>query len=1589
MGQGVTLGLTSYDTDARLLALSSGERYKTQEAGGNVNLQQRKLDTVRVTKDSDSYRVVHKSGDVEILAGPRKGFSLKVPTALLTPTGHSLALSWDFTTGPQPRLLEVRDETDTLLTVDYVGKSKATLNVLPGQSEGYGVELRFRNGLLAGVRHDGLGADAPLVWDFTSDSVGLQGVWGSWITGVSSPGGMSETVYYPQDGSGHQFPASAGLPALPRVTRYVRRPGGGQPQIEIDYSYTERNFLGGHSGAAWDPDRDNLYGVLTSYSYGSTESRTCDGRTTETVRSYNQYHVQTSEETRQNGCSRKVETDYYASVGTPFDRQPAQFQLPRSRTVTWTDPRHNARSETTETAFDDAGNPQSQVDPDGTRTEWTYYPASGSGSDCPPEPNGFTRLLRSVTRTPPKTGFDTPVHKVTYGYLQLRATADPRVSAAVLKSGEQHYADGRLLSARTFAYSATGTELARLTRLVETEYPSGGNGPAYAATHDFAFSVEQDALVQRHTLTSHDDLTLTRSQTRSRFTGRLLTTTDPHSNTETMTYDLLGRMTARTRNADDPRYRATDTVTYETGGSAPFVVTSTDAVGNALRESLDGLGRPIRYERKDTDGDGTWYTVRTLGYDEQGRLSSVTEADQVRGGGPLQLTQSYSYDDWGQVSVTTSGDGARHRVVTDPIQQTTTTQLLDPGTPVTGTQVTTYNTRREPVSVARFDLQGEPAGASELQRDGWGRVRSATDELGNTTRYDYDDRGRPTTTTLPDGTTITRTYAPSSPAELIETIALNRTSYGTQSFDGLGRITASTSGGRTWTHRYASPEDPLPASVTAPDQQTTSYEYIPQLDHALARVQAGAITQRYTRDPVTGYLTTAREGEVTITRDHYPSGLPRTETTALAGQADRGTQWTYTVGGLAQTYTGVDGATETVSRDDFGRVTRIDDPATQVTLTYDSAGRLTRWTAEDKQSRHTLTTALELDDFGREVKRTVTDSQGTTWTLTQRRQPNGLLSGRTLTRGAEPLRDESFSYSSRNQLLTYTCAGDSPPEDDRGNPVTRQTFTYDAYGNVTRCDSTFSSGSDTATYLYGNRADPCQLTGVRHTHASFPATTDLRYDLAGRLTTDDAGRALTYDALGRLRTAGAAAGYGYDPLDRLLTQTTDGTTSTLYYRQGQLATVIAGDRATRLLLLGPQCVAQHRTAAGQDETLLLGTDAKGTVLVSTAGHNPRELAHTAYGARPVGETGSVLGYDGQRTDPATGWYHLGNGYRAYHPALMRFNAPDSLSPFGAGGINPYAYCAGDPVNRTDPTGHLSWMAWLGIGMGVLGVGLAVFTAGASIAAAGGVMAALSAASTVELAVGAVGVVSDVTSIAGGALEEASPKASSILGWVSLGTGLAGAGIGTAAARGSSRLAAQGTAETAQGAAEAARATEDVTSETRTYSLTEHYPAQKDNLVLTGNGGRRAGGGTGARGARWPWRPRPTRDAAADRRMYHYTNAQGQQGIIDSGTLNASTMNRHARYGHGQYLTDHAQGGIVEDARKGVDWRVAKDEADSATSQILVLNPDEGARFSHWLEIDVRGLEGLRVAADRPQVFLIPNERPLDLTGRIRGWWAPL
>ncbi|MCU7239923.1 RHS repeat-associated core domain-containing protein [Pseudomonas peradeniyensis] len=82
---------------------------------------------------------------------------------------------------------------------------------------------------------------------------------------------------------------------------------------------------------------------------------------------------------------------------------------------------------------------------------------------------------------------------------------------------------------------------------------------------------------------------------------------------------------------------------------------------------------------------------------------------------------------------------------------------------------------------------------------------------------------------------------------------------------------------------------------------------------------------------------------------------------------------------------------------------------------------------------------------------------------------------------------------------------------------------------------------------------------------------------------------------------------------------------------------------------------------------------------------PQSFTYSPYGYHP--ELKITLGFNGERLEPITGHYLLGNGYRAFSPMLMRFNSPDSMSPFADGGLNVYGYCLGDPINGRDPSGH--------------------------------------------------------------------------------------------------------------------------------------------------------------------------------------------------------------------------------------------------------------------------------------------------------------
>jgi len=101
-------------------------------------------------------------------------------------------------------------------------------------------------------------------------------------------------------------------------------------------------------------------------------------------------------------------------------------------------------------------------------------------------------------------------------------------------------------------------------------------------------------------------------------------------------------------------------------------------------------------------------------------------------------------------------------------------------------------------------------------------------------------------------------------------------------------------------------------------------------------------------------------------------------------------------------------------------------------------------------------------------------------------------------------------------------------------------------------------------------------------------------------------------------------------------------------------------------------------------------------------------------------------------------------------------------------------------------------------------------------------------------------------------------------------------------------------------------------------------------------------------------------------LYHYTGDNGLKGILNSKKLNPSLKANNpkdVRYGEGQYLSD-----IVPGTKTG-----------GQLSRCFIGQPFQGNKFKNYVEIDVTGLT---VQKGREGVFVIPNDKSLDLTGRI-------
>ncbi|WP_025244648.1 RHS repeat domain-containing protein [Candidatus Sodalis pierantonius] len=405
----------------------------------------------------------------------------------------------------------------------------------------------------------------------------------------------------------------------------------------------------------------------------------------------------------------------------------------------------------------------------------------------------------------------------------------------------------------------------------------------------------------------------------------------------------------------------------------------------------------------------------------------------------------------------------------------------------------------------------------------------------------------------------------------------------------------------------------------------------------------------------------------------------------------------------------------------------------EVHFVYDHLDRMTRRQVR-LPGQENVTTRWLFDAFNRPVNILVTSQTGaeTPVELIISQQFNGLdqIVKRTLQerRGGKSLRRyESFDYSARGCLTACRYAGELSllaVVGEQFEQVIAETFTWDALNNLTEATIHYAQptqtgcpAEQTARYGYHHPDCPSRRTSIQYGGADA-RTVQLVYDPQGRLTDDGHRRRYRYDPLGRLQAVSGdglpETFYCYDAFNRLQGQSGEDATS-LHFYHGRRLTHIKHhcptrpaqeiDRVSYVHAAGLAAV-KTLSALGTD-ILLTATDSRGRI--RRYGRKPT-LHYLAWGT-PAAATSSFDAacasplprylplWQGELYDTASGGYFLGSGYRLYRPDLQGFTTQDNLRVGGLTGINRYLYGRGDPINRYDPDGRLSWNAWVNYAYG--------------------------------------------------------------------------------------------------------------------------------------------------------------------------------------------------------------------------------------------------------------------------------------------------
>ena len=284
---------------------------------------------------------------------------------------------------------------------------------------------------------------------------------------------------------------------------------------------------------------------------------------------------------------------------------------------------------------------------------------------------------------------------------------------------------------------------------------------------------------------------------------------------------------------------------------------------------------------------------------------------------------------------------------------------------------------------------------------------------------------------------------------------------------------------------------------------------------------------------------------------------------------------------------------------------------------------------------------------------------------------------------------ESYQYSyDKNSNITEKTEVNNYPKEEKDKVNETKAYTYDALGRLTKTVTTDHKNDDktkTVTYTYdkaGNRTT--EDDGTTQTAYTYNGLDQLQTATKEKGTAVDEVRQYSYDANGnqtdvKNTKTGQTESYTYDAENRLSKVAVtgkDGKTAVIqqnrYNGDGQRIQKVEGSKTTNYLLY-------HKDIQGSS-----------TSLVKEDGSADATYQYTDFGETTINgdnKAENEVCYTGGIYDQRTGLYYLNARY--YNPEDGRLVTEDTYR-----GENDkpdtqhlYVYCANNPINHVDPSGH--------------------------------------------------------------------------------------------------------------------------------------------------------------------------------------------------------------------------------------------------------------------------------------------------------------